>query len=311
MAGSNVTHDSQNQIHPASPSPTRGNTHIKENRHIHTRTPHPRHTRARPQPCPTHPNRNRNHTPQYPTASHPTQIFAEYQQYTEHYVYFKQMAHGAVAPLDFDSYFETQLLFLVEAIGVPVLLSLLLLAYSDSESIELNGLPIDRLQLYKIGISRAIRKRMLAVIRAALNSKDEDWEEEEEWDFEETVGETRELKESMAGGVHKEGDSKTEGNIDVRRKKRARRQPMAELMGGGPVALGQGELTLPDPIRPDPISSDSIRPDPVAPHRCTSNPPSVYPYHPFTCRTAPPHPNPLVFSPSTLPVFRLIASHIS
>ena len=39
------------------------------------------------------------------------------------------MAFGALVPREFDARFELQLLFLVEAIGVPVLLSLLLLAY--------------------------------------------------------------------------------------------------------------------------------------------------------------------------------------
>ena len=61
--------------------------------------------------------------------------------------------------------FEILLLFLVEAIGVPVLLSLLLLTYSSISSgnalvINLDDLPDSRLQLYKLGIQRGIGKRI-------------------------------------------------------------------------------------------------------------------------------------------------------
>ena len=50
---------------------------------------------------------------------------------------------------EFDSRFEALLVFLVEAIGVPVLLSLLLLAFSDTSDdvLDLDGLPADRLQV--------------------------------------------------------------------------------------------------------------------------------------------------------------------
>ena len=49
---------------------------------------------------------------------------------------------------EFDTKFETLLVFLVEAIGVPVMLSLLLLAYSSNSEdvLDLDGLPTDRLQ---------------------------------------------------------------------------------------------------------------------------------------------------------------------
>ena len=64
----------------------------------------------------------------------------------------------------FDAKFEMLLLFLVEAIGVPVLLSLLLLTYSNQtggDIIDLDDLPEQRLQLYKLGIMAGIRKRMM------------------------------------------------------------------------------------------------------------------------------------------------------
>ena len=64
----------------------------------------------------------------------------------------------------FDAKFELLLIFLVEAIGVPVLLSLLLLTYSSSNSngdtLDLDDLPQDRLQLYKLGIMSGIKKRL-------------------------------------------------------------------------------------------------------------------------------------------------------
>ena len=57
-----------------------------------------------------------------------------------------------MTPTQFNEKFELLLIFLVEAIGVPVLLSLLLLTYSSSSSgsttIDLEELPQDRLQLY-------------------------------------------------------------------------------------------------------------------------------------------------------------------
>ena len=66
---------------------------------------------------------------------------------------------------EFDARFETLLRFLVEAIGVPVLLSLLLLTYASTSSnnplvINLEDLPDCRLQLYKLGIQKGIRKRL-------------------------------------------------------------------------------------------------------------------------------------------------------
>ena len=66
--------------------------------------------------------------------------------------------------------FEMLLIFLVEAIGVPVLLSLLLLTYSNTtggDVIDLDELPEGRLQLYKLGIMSGIKKRLLITLQAA------------------------------------------------------------------------------------------------------------------------------------------------
>ena len=68
-----------------------------------------------------------------------------------HYDYFFDRVLN-MTPTQFNEKFELLLIFLVEAIGVPVLLSLLLLTYSSSSSgsttIDLEELPQDRLQLY-------------------------------------------------------------------------------------------------------------------------------------------------------------------
>ena len=83
------------------------------------------------------------------------------------YAWFWERMLGMTQPF-FDLKFEILLNFLVEAIGVPVLLSLLLLTYSASNGakegnefvLDLNELPDTRLQLYKLGISAGIYNRM-------------------------------------------------------------------------------------------------------------------------------------------------------
>ena len=79
-----------------------------------------------------------------------------------HYEFFLHRIMG-MSDLAFDLRFERLLIFLVEAIGVPVLLSLLLLTFSNtknSDVIDLDELPEGRMQLYKFGIMSGIRKRM-------------------------------------------------------------------------------------------------------------------------------------------------------
>jgi hypothetical protein len=103
----------------------------------------------------------------------------EKQGYAAHYNYFCDRVLNLSQPI-FDAKFETLLVFLVEAIGIPVLLSLLLLTYSSSggEVIELEGLPPDRLQLYKLGIMSGIRKRLALAVgdsgRGATEVREED-----------------------------------------------------------------------------------------------------------------------------------------
>ena len=87
-------------------------------------------------------------------------------KYLTHHSYFHHRVLG-LSREAFDVKFEQLLIFLVEAIGIPVLLSLLLLTYSatgDSEVIDLDELPLNRLQLYKLGIMSGIRKRLAHAI---------------------------------------------------------------------------------------------------------------------------------------------------
>ena len=86
--------------------------------------------------------------------------------YHAHYDFFHHRVLG-LSQSAFDLKFETLLIFLVEAIGIPVLLSLLLLTYSstgDSDILALDELPLNRLQLYKLGIASGIRKRLTLAV---------------------------------------------------------------------------------------------------------------------------------------------------
>ena len=98
-------------------------------------------------------------------------LLATYERegYLTHYNYFHHRVLGLSRDA-FDDKFEQLLVFLVEAIGIPVLLSLLLLTYSatgDSDVLDLDELPLNRLQLYKLGIMSGIKKRLILTLQAA------------------------------------------------------------------------------------------------------------------------------------------------
>jgi hypothetical protein len=59
------------------------------------------------------------------------ELHEHYSPYAKHHTYFWGQVPQGLQQHEFNVKFETLLLFLVEAIGVPVLLSLLLLAYSS------------------------------------------------------------------------------------------------------------------------------------------------------------------------------------
>ena len=112
------------------------------------------------------------------------EIAARYKQadFDLHYQYFWQRMLN-MTQISFDTKFEILLNFLVEAIGVPVLLSLLLLTYSNTtggDVIDLDDLPEGRLQLYKLGIIAGIRKRLLLNSNSASHAAEAGEKDEKE-----------------------------------------------------------------------------------------------------------------------------------
>ena len=61
---------------------------------------------------------------------------------------------------ELDSLLEEKLIFLVDATGIPVLLSLLVLIFTSGGE-DLTKLPSNRIELYELGIESAISKRLL------------------------------------------------------------------------------------------------------------------------------------------------------
>ena len=94
-----------------------------------------------------------------------TELQEQFNVYEQHYCFFWEQVPQGLTQFDFNVKFETLLIFLIEAIGVPVLLSLLLLAYTsvDEDMLDLDALPADRLQLYKLGITAAVKRRLLVM----------------------------------------------------------------------------------------------------------------------------------------------------
>ena len=88
----------------------------------------------------------------------------------DHYNYFKLQLVGkvptgrttALTIEEIDSMLEPALVFLVDASGVPVLLSLLVLIFSSGGD-DLSDLPTNQYQLYSMGIHHAINKRLLSI----------------------------------------------------------------------------------------------------------------------------------------------------
>ena len=90
----------------------------------------------------------------------------------DHYNYFKDRLVGttpkgrnkALTSEEVDVMLEPALLFLVDASGVPVLLSLLVLIFSAGGD-DLSDLPTNQYKLYTLGIHHAINKRLLSIYR--------------------------------------------------------------------------------------------------------------------------------------------------
>ena len=140
-------------------------------------------------------------------------------QYIQHNEYFWQRMLNLSEEV-YDQKFEVLLLFLVEAIGVPVLLSLLLLTYSNTtggEVIDLDELPEGRLQLYKLGIMSGIKKRLLITI-ASLSA-----------------GASSAAADAKAGAAEEEAAA-----AESRPKRERRKGALEQSLGSSGPAMGAG-----------------------------------------------------------------------
>ena len=77
----------------------------------------------------------------------------------QHYNFFRNRLLGTVPENELDSLLEEKLIFLVDATGIPVLLSLLVLIFTSGGE-DLSKLPSNRIELYELGIESAINKRL-------------------------------------------------------------------------------------------------------------------------------------------------------
>ena len=92
----------------------------------------------------------------------------------KHYNYFRKKLKGTVPEKELDTLLEEKLIFLVDATGVPVLLSLLVLIFTAGGE-DLTKLPSNRIELYELGIQSAIAKRLLPGGRTSTDSLMHDW----------------------------------------------------------------------------------------------------------------------------------------
>jgi Leucine-rich repeat (LRR) protein len=92
----------------------------------------------------------------------------------EHYNFFRQRLKGSVPVAELDRLLEEKLIFLVDATGIPVLLSLLVLIFTSGGE-DLTKLPSNRIELYEIGIDSAVSKRLLPGNRASTDLLIHDW----------------------------------------------------------------------------------------------------------------------------------------
>ena len=77
----------------------------------------------------------------------------------DHYNFFRNRLKGNVPDSELDSLLEEKLVFLVDATGIPVLLSLLVLIFTSGGE-DLTKLPSNRIELYELGIESAMQKRL-------------------------------------------------------------------------------------------------------------------------------------------------------
>ena len=75
---------------------------------------------------------------------------------------------------ELDALLEEKLVFLVDATGIPVLLSLLVLIFTAGGE-DLTKLPSNRIELYELGIESAILKRLLPGNKASTDQLIHEW----------------------------------------------------------------------------------------------------------------------------------------
>ena len=75
---------------------------------------------------------------------------------------------------ELDLLLEEKLVFLVDATGIPVLLSLLVLIFTSGGE-DLTKLPSNRIELYEIGIESAVSKRLRPGGRTSTDLLIHDW----------------------------------------------------------------------------------------------------------------------------------------
>jgi hypothetical protein len=92
----------------------------------------------------------------------------------EHYNFFREKLKGTVPEGELDELLEEKLIFLVDATGIPVLLSLLVLIFTSGGE-DLTKLPSNRIELYEIGIDSAVSKRLLPGNRTSTDLLIHDW----------------------------------------------------------------------------------------------------------------------------------------
>ena len=96
----------------------------------------------------------------------------EKNQAYSHYNFFRERLKGTVPEAELDLLLEEKLVFLVDATGIPVLLSLLVLIFTSGGE-DLTKLPSNRIELYELGIESAISKRLLrSQVQGDLSSTD-------------------------------------------------------------------------------------------------------------------------------------------
>ena len=91
-----------------------------------------------------------------------------------HYNFFRNRLRGTVPENELDLLLEEKLVFLVDATGIPVLLSLLVLIFTSGGE-DLTKLPSNRIELYDLGIESAISKRLLPRNMTTSDSLVHDW----------------------------------------------------------------------------------------------------------------------------------------